>query len=277
MAIHANEDIRRLRKTLDGVRTALAAIERLDKDRNVNYPDIQKQIEKVKQWLGANPQFPDMLQQWVESFQVELDATRQTARHRFGSELDTLLRTEGMTLSGHIPVLRIGLFAIEPDFDAGRVTIWYGPKQERIEAVPLSPQQVVKHIKQRQKSLASRSLDQGKFLKELYSAYQSVLRRGDKQSGDYAPIISVLVEFSFLKQSSRFRNDPREENFRSYGRIEFSFDLHRLRQRRLIDRELVLVTATRAYTSKRQDYLWVPSNQRGDGSVFSHIYFKEIR
>ena len=277
MAIHTNKSLRDLKKTLDGIRNTLSAIERLDKDRSANYPEIQKLIGKVNQWLGALPQFSTALQQWVESYQLELDAARQTALHRFGSELDTLLSTEGMVLSGHVPVLRTGLFALEPDFDVGRVAIWYGPKQERIETVPLSPQQVVKHIKQRQRFFASRSFHQEKFLKELYSAYQSVLRRNEKQGGEHIPIISVLTELSFVMQSSRFHSDPRVENFRSYGRIEFSYDLHRLRQRRLIDQELSLVTATRAYTSKRQDYLWVPTNPRGDGTVYSHIYFKEVR
>jgi len=52
--------------------------------------------------------------------------------------------------------------------------------------------------------------------------------------------------------------------------------LYRLKEREIENLELNLVTATRAYTRKRSDFLWVPSNERGDGVYISHIKFREV-
>ena len=264
-----------LKKIVSSFRTSISTIERLDKDRELNFIEIQKQVDKLKS-LETNPQ--DLLSEWLESYEPELSEARQVVRRRFGAELERLLRPEGMTLSGQLPALKAGIFTIEPDFEAGRVTLWYGPKQERIETVSsLSPKDVLKLIKQQHKSLTSRPLDQEKFLGQLHAAYLGALRRIEKPDGEQVPIISALVEHSFHVQSSRFHIDPRRDNFRSYGRMEFSYDLHRLRQRRLIDRELILTTATRAYSSRRRDFLWIPNDSQGGGSTYSHILFKEVR
>jgi hypothetical protein len=34
--------------------------------------------------------------------------------------------------------------------------------------------------------------------------------------------------------------------------------------------------ATRAFTAKKEDYLWIPSNEYGEGSTYAFIRFKEI-
>ncbi len=267
-----------VKRTINGLRTAIATIERLDKDRSANFVEIQKQVAKINGTLEAKPQFSNLLREWLASYELDIDEARKAARLRFGTELERLLRPEGIVLSGHLPTLRAGIFTVEPDFDKGRVILWYGNKQERIETVAsISPNEVVKRIKAQHKLLTAGSFDQEKFLKQLHSAYRSALRRSEKPDGEPAPIISTLNELAFQIQPASFQNDPLKEKFRSYGRMQFSYDLHRLRQRRLIDQELVLMTATRAYTTKKQNFLWIPNNQRGDGSTYSHILFKGVK
>jgi len=266
-------------KTLRDIQASLSQIERLDKDRSSNVAALQRQLEKVRRLVDNGASSTGVLAEvraWLTSYEQEVEEARQEMKHRFGAELDRLLRAEGIELRGQWPELKAGLFTLEADIGSGRVTIWYGPKQERLATAALSPQDVLQRIQQLHKSLAAMPLDQPKFLKNLFEAYSRVLQRLNKSVGERVPILTVLVELCFLLQDRRFFTDPRRENFKSYSRGQFSYDLFRLHQRRFLDRELALVIATRAYTAKRQDFLWIPSDEQGEGAVYSHLYFKEV-
>ena len=268
-------DFSEIKKRANALKRSLSAIERLDKDRNLNFVEIKKQIERVKS-SERERRLSEAVQEWLSEYESDVSRAASAAQRRFGTELEAELRPDGIGLSGQIHSLKAGLFTIEPDFEDGKVVIWYGPKQERIEtARSVSAKEIAKIIRKHNKTLASSPFEQEKFLKQLHNAYLGTLRRRKLADGEYAPIISVLIELSFHLQSSRFLTDPSKDNFRDYGRMMFSYDLHRLRARRLLDQELVLSTATRAHTRKRQDFLWIPRNEGGDGSTYSHIMFRK--
>ena len=268
-------DFSEIKKRTNALRSALSTIERLDKDRSLNFVEIKKQISKVKAFERER-RLSDALQAWMIEYEGDVSRAGNAAQRRFGIELESELSPDGIGLSGQIPALKAGLFTIEPDFDDGKIIIWYGPKQERIEMVrSVSAKEIGKKIRQHNKALVSRPLEQEKFFKQLHDAYIGVLRRRKLSDGEYAPIISVLIELSIQMQSTRFLTDPSKANFQDYGRVKFSYDLHRLQVRRQLDLELTLSTATRAHTRRRQDFLWIPRNESGDGSTYSHIMFKK--
>lgn len=196
----------------------------------------------------------------------------------FGVELERILKEQGLSLTGNYPELKTWLFTIELDFAHGEATLWYGPKQERLSRCRLLPQLVAQEVNKQRKQLGS-NLVKGDILPWLSQAYERArLMAGAK--GDEVPINEVLTEMAFLLQDNRFRRDPHRDNYRSYRRADFSYDLFRARigqteQATLFGKRLRLITATRALTRRRQGFLWVPDDETGKGTVYSHLKFEE--
>jgi len=180
----------------------------------------------------------------------------------------------GLSLSGQYPELKAGLFTIEIDFDRWKAVLWYGPKQERLGQLDLSVKKIASRIEKARQQLGSQ-LPEEELLLKLQEAYH---RLPSAKRGEPAPIIRVLSELSYLLQNSRFLQDPRRENYRSYSRADFSFDLFRIRKFQsstLFPSKLQLTVATRAHTRRRSDYLWIPGKEDGNGTTYSHLQFEE--
>jgi len=162
------------------------------------------------------------------------------------------------------------------DLDNNSIEIWYGPEQEKLDTAKLIPETIKQKLKNAHAQITQRKFDDKTFLSNLYSAYKVAVYHNSEKIGDAAPVTNVLSNFAFLIQSRKFKMNPIKNNYRDYGRVLFSYDLYRLKEREIENLELNLVTATRAYTRKRSDFLWVPSNERGDGVYISHIKFREV-
>ena len=266
---------------LQSAMTLLREISRLNGDPARNLSKLKERLNRldgVAKQLAQQPYEMQKLQNWASQFKQELQSIEAQLRKRFGTELEQELKKIGLPLLGQYPELRSGLFTLELDFDRGSVMIWYGPKQERLARCPLSPTEVGKCLEKVTQQLGAQ-LGEEEFLKKLHTAYRRALFTTGSKNGDRVPIIGVLSEFAYLLQNSRFLQDPRRENYRGYSRADFSYDLFRIGQSRprtpLADR-LQLVVATRAYTRRRRDFLWVPDDESGSGATYSHLQFKEI-
>lgn len=173
----------------------------------------------------------------------------------FGIELDQRLRGLGLALSGHWPEFRVGLFTLE--VSEGEVTIWYGHKQERLSRCSTDPAKIAQRVARLKDQLGSPGSPE-EFLQKLYLAYQAV-----KGSRDTVPIMEVFSELS--------------RKFRHYTRADFSYDLYRARARDVASKwGLHLTVATRAFTRQRKDFLWVPDDETGRGTAYSHLSFKNV-
>lgn len=137
----------------------------------------------------------------------------------------------------------------------GEVIIWYGPKQERLSRCHASPDKVAQRVAELRNRLGSPCSPE-EFLSKLYDAYRAIAK-----DGEAVPITRVLAEVS-----------KRYNGYGGYSRADFSYDLYRVRD---VASEwgLHLVVATRAYTRRRSDFLWVPDDQTGKGTVYSHLKF----
>lgn len=236
-----------------------------------------EQLKSIAEQLGQLKQVPEELLRLAERRAAELSTRIEQGRRRFGAVLEAALRPLGLSLAGQVPDLKCGLFTVEVDFDARRTRIWYGPKHEKLRECRLDLGEIAKNIQQARENLGSK-LKQAPFLDRLFRAYR---RAADGKVGSPAPIVQVLAEMAPLVQSPRFRTDPRSENYKSYGRADFSYDLFRLRLSAseapmLLPPGLRLVVATRAHTKRRDDFLWVPDDERsGSGTTYSHVQFQE--
>ena len=81
---------------------------------------------------------------------------------------------------------------------------------------------------------------------------------------------------SCSRTAPNFFLNPSKNNFVGYERAFFSFDISRLESREIEGFELNLITATRSYTKKKADFIWIPSDLLGNGDYISHIVFKEV-
>lgn len=265
------------KKDVDAVAKLLTEIARLDKERTQNLPKLKARLDKLYEHVGnleQSAQVNRALRSWVDQYRQELVDVEETLKRRFGVELERELRKHDLVLSGQYPELKASLFTIELDFDALKCTIWYGPRQERLDQCRLSVGEVGKRLEKVKHQLGS-GLDWDEFLAQLQRACSRVV---GSQAGEPAPIVEVLAELAHLLQSPRFRQDPRREYYRSYSRADFSYDLFQFRETALLTesgRRLHLVVATRAHTKRRRDFLWVPDDETGRGTTYSHLQLKE--
>jgi len=266
-------------KTLQTVTRLVKAIETLEKDRINNVQQIEKlvvNLQKLVPSIPASGQTRQMVETWLSDCVSRLQSDKGEVKRNFGVALENMLKEKGLQLKGQYPELKTGFFTIEVDFDKAQANIWYGPKQELMAKARLTPAEVDRQLERVEKTLVGRSLNEETFLKRLYESYLRTLSRVGRKEGEHAPILQVLADYAFLQQDKRFYTDPRKEHFKGYGRAFFSYDLYRLQQRKLLGKELSLVVATRANTVRRESFLWVPTDDKGNGTVYAYLYFREV-
>lgn len=191
----------------------------------------------------------------------------------FGKNLENELKNLGFELKGYYPLLKVSFYTLEVNFEKLRVVIWYGPQQEKLGTCKLIPEEVAKKLRVIHDKITQRYFNDNEFLLKLYEAYKICVCRQNKKMGDQIPISDILSEYIFLIQDKKIT----ENNYKKYRRVFFSYDLYRLKQRRFNNKELSLIIATRAYTLRKSDFLWIPYNERGDGNYISHIKFREVK
>ena len=266
------EDFTTLKKNISSAAKVLKEIFNLEQNRIQNLSKLKVRLAKldeiIKQFSQGIGQH-EVLLKWANQYKQDLLNTEEQSRNSFGIELEQELKKTGLLLSGQYPELKAGLFTIELFFDKGLVTLWYGPKQERLAQCRLLSHEVASNVEKVRQQLGS-NLDNGTFLKKLREAY---FRAADTKRGELVTIANVLAEFAFLLQNQQFRSDPRQDNYKGYSRADFSYDLFRSRQS--LNKNLHLTVATRAYTRRRQDFIWIPDDESGKGTTYSHLKFKE--
>jgi hypothetical protein len=260
--------------TSDQMRKLLQDIGKLDAERAANLPKIRRQVARLDTLLNqTDAQQAQPVHDHLEQYKQDLVACEEHIRQRFGVDLEQALQPLGLSLSGTYPELKAGLFLLKLNFDKDRVTIWYGSEQERLGECRLLAADVAKRLEQALASLGS-GLDAEPFLKTLQHAYQRTCHRLDIAAGERAPINAVLPEVAFLVQHDAFLRNPVREQYRSYSRADFSYDLYRFRQT-LVAAGLKLTVAVRAYTRDRKDFLWIPDNEHGQGTTYSHLHMEQ--
>jgi hypothetical protein len=255
----------KLKQKIDLINRCLRNISTLNGDVIKNYAEIQNEVRKLdkifKDRTAIDAFFPSILD-WLKDYKQNLKSKEATARKEFGNELEKEMSALGLNLEGHYPLLKAGIFHIEIDFSNWSAKIWYGPQQELLARCMLSPKVLGNKIQKFQETLGS-NITKHDFQKILHTAYLSVVKG---KYGEAVPINQMLEE---VDKKIKVSNKERKTK---YNRADFSIDLFRLLES---FKSPSLIVATRAFTTKRQDFLWVPSNELGKGSIYSHLKYKE--
>lgn len=193
----------------------------------------------------------------------------------FGHELEQSLSEAGLELKGDYSHLSVLLYTLEVDLDKLKVIIWFGNKQEKVAITNLDPQKVTQKISSEFHKMKNREFNEDDFLSKLHLAYHYAALKSEIKEGNKVRLSNVLQEFVLLMQGRKFLSNPAKSNFKNYDRIQFTYDLFRLQKRVINGKKLQFITATRAYTKSRMDFMWIPSDEKGKGEFISHITFKE--
>lgn len=183
----------------------------------------------------------------------------------FGMNLKKELEQMGLTLSGHHPLLKVSFYTIEVDVDRDRVTLWYGPQQEKLGECDILAHEVVALLKKWRDEI-ERPIDDELFLRTLYAVYATV----SSKIGDPVAIDDILSEY-ISRKIYRSKRD---------ARTLLAHSIFQSKKREINDHRLSLVVATRAYTRIRKGFIWVPvKGQRYDGTYdgiyISHVNFRK--
>lgn len=179
-----------------------------------------------------------------------------------GRLLKEAFQKYNLEVRGVLPNLKSKFYRLNFDLYNNRVTVWYGPEQEKLFTMVIDPYRVVEKLYYIDKDITEERFPPEIFLRMIYRSY----RQFAQHIGDRVKIIDIFNTISH----------------RYYKRYHFSYDLYRLftkHRKYILEDEGVrmhLAIATRAFTQRRSDFLWIPSDERGEGSYFSHIYFEMI-
>jgi len=174
-------------------------------------------------------------------------------RRTFGSELETELKKIGFDLKGPYPLLKTGRYTLDV-FENNKVGIWYGPEQEKLASCKLSAEEVVRKLAELNEKIIARRFDDEEFLRILHKA------TGEKDHISIPDLVTYLADRNLYGTKTK-----------KMIRTFLSYDLHRLSKRTVDDIEISLVTATRAYTQRKSDFLWVPPSM-----YISRIKFRKV-
>lgn len=263
----------------------IAAYRRLESRSDITAAAREQALERVAA-AGERVPIPELraeLERWVAEERDRITAAREEFRFGFGPGLAAALAELGITPRGQLPVVRAGLFCLRVDFATDTATLYWGPEIERLApGLALAPAAIVCAIREQQEQLRKRSIEPGRLAGLIGRAYQR-LRAIETAGGDRAgsdgrvPIVAVLAELAQLIQTDSFRADPVRGRFVEYPRVQFSYDLFRLRQaaRDMGADPMVprLHVATFDSTTSRSRALWVPDNDQGDGTHYSHLSY----
>ena len=272
--METNELLESLIKTTKNINQALRMlknINRLSADLEVNLSLIHSNLIKLQmlsnECKNGDPIYQTILL-WIEDFKKEITASQEYIRTQFGISLERELASQGYTLAGNYPLFTAGFFTVEANHQKWISKIWYGPKQELLDTSQLSALRVASRIKTVKENLGSK-MPNDSFLKLLYSVYQKLSDSSDKT----LPIKIIHSEVSdSIHPPDVDAGKDTVSRTKKYRRADFSYDLYRIRD---LPGHPDLVVATRAFTRRREDFLWIPTDENGKGAVFSHLKFQE--
>jgi hypothetical protein len=262
------------------VQIALRNIAKLEPDPNKRLIVLEKEIKKIEKFLSEHQTYeeiPASLSTFLEEVTKEKDMIDRSIKMQFGSQLNTLLQEKGFKLEGNYPVYHASLFTIKVDFLLKKVEIFFGPEFESLAKCKTIPDDVAKALIEEYEKITQRSLNDEGYLDQLLEAYRIALLQLKLPFGNEIPISELNSALTFILQPKKYRQNPKKATYTEYDRVLLSFDLSRLKSRRTENYELKLISATRAQTRNRYDFIWIPNGTSSmEGEVISGVKFIEV-
>jgi hypothetical protein len=245
---------------------------------------VHQRAKAMAELSGAIQAFPDsdvrqQLAEWCRVESAAIEQSRAEFRFEFGRQLVAGLAGSGMKVRGQMPLLRVGLFTLRTDFEAGSAAIFWGPEIEKLKAgLDLAPAGLAATLKKWNGRLREKSVEPAKLVAKLHAAYRRLCGFTALNEGTRVFLLDLLSELVLMMQPESFRLNPTQEKFVEYPRVRFSYDLFRLKQAGVFavgDSQLKLHVANFDATTEKAKALWVPDSEEGDGTHYSYISFSQ--
>lgn len=240
---------------------------------------LEKKIGEIERVITNLPEFEltASLKIWVQQEKKAIEKAKEDFRFKFGQELKKLLENDDKQMRGQYPLLRVGFYTLKLDFEFGNAILYFGQEVEKLKSkIPLQPETIFKTIKKYDDALRKVKFNPEEIFKDIYQAYKNRLTLMNKSFGEKLLLTEVLGEFVILKQSKNFFIDPKRENYKEYSRVTLSYLLYLLKESNLYQRGMRLHVATFDATVNKLHSLWIPDNDKGNGTYYSYISFEKI-
>ncbi len=267
------------KNNIQSILSSLRSLEKMVESPENNLHKIKNEIKKIETKLATNNLLESINEEISvikQNYKEQIPEWEDKTRKMFRDELEGVLSAAGFELRGDYTRLMVSVFTIELDLENLKGIIWYGNKQESVISCRLNLEDVASKLTKAHEKIFQRDYDSGTFFANLYKAWEIACAMSTSRDKTRVPISDVLKEYVYLIQPRKFYLNPSKANFTGYERAFFSYDIHRLEDRVIEGKELNLITATRSYTKRKTDFLWIPSDLMGNGDYISHISFKEV-
>jgi hypothetical protein len=237
---------------------------------------LEKKIQTIEKHLPekGDEASAQSLRRWIADEKQNIPGFKDEFRIKFGQELTALFQVEGKKIRGQYPIIRVGFYSLKIDFQFGSVTMYYGPEIEKIRSnILLQSDVVFKTVKDFDDKLRSQKKTAADIYDNLHKAYKQGLALNERSFGDKLPIVEVLGGFVWLQQSNKFFADPQRNNFRECSRVVLSYLMYLLKSSDIYQKNIRFHVATFDATVEKKNALWIPDNEEGEGTHYSHISF----
>ncbi len=209
---------------------------------------------------------------WVANLEKSLAGPTADAQTTFGAALEDGLRAVDLPLRGRWPEWMCGPFRIRIRPERGEAELSWGPGAEPLEAVHLDAAALVDRIPKIAAELKARHAPDA-LPTRLLRAWRMALAAEGRSDGDI-PLETLIPLVAIQAQGPRFAQNPSRAGWTvPYGRVQFSYDLARLRGLEHDGFALRLRVATRDQT-RRRGPLWLPDDAVGGGTLFATARFE---
>jgi len=239
---------------------------------------MEKQCENIDKHVQVLPEgkMRNRLQQWLAAERKRIADNKEEFKIQFGQKLQALFKEKDISIKGQYPLLRISFYTLKLDFEFGQASLFFGPEiEEIINRLPLHPQAIFDAVLDYDQQLHTLEHSPDEYLEDMYQAYNRSLRVHDKVFGEKMLISDVLREFVVLQQNKKFFIDTRKNNFKEFPRTKLAYIFYTIKQSGATKHSLRFHVATFDATTSKLHSFWIPENEHGEGTHYSHISFEK--
>ncbi|MEO0077009.1 MAG: hypothetical protein ABIK19_05035 [candidate division WOR-3 bacterium] len=242
---------------------------------------FEKHIDELKrilnepmliEYLGTS-KLSEELKAFVQQQTNEINKYKEEYHFQIGTKLKEQFQGFG-EIKGQLPILRVKFYTIVFDFNNGEASIWWGPEKELIRKVALDLTTITQTIRSFDESLKKMWPKIDDFYNTIKLAYERNTKINNLPDGTKVNLLDILAECTMLIQNKNFKINPVKSHFTEYSRIQFSYDLYRLKTTSNLMDKIQLSVATFAITEKKEKSIWVPDNESGEGTYYQTIAIK---
>jgi hypothetical protein len=271
--------VEKLKQLSHSTQAIARAISKYLENSNTPIEDVyimEQQCANIQKCVDTLPEgeIKNEVRQWLAREQDRIAETKEEFKIQFGQKLKSLLGEHKINVKGQYPLLRLGLYTLKLDFEFGRAELYFGPEIEKIVSkISLQPKTVCAAILEYDKKLRNLQRSPREYLQDLYQAYLRALKVEGKVAGDKILLSDCLREFVILLQNKKFFADPQKVNYREYSRVRLAYVLFQIKQLGAMEPGLHFHVATFDATTDRLQSFWIPENDEGEGTHYSHLSF----